>query len=193
MTPRRLLRRVALGAAGAAAVLGILAVVAHQAGVVINTTASLPLGLYRAIEAPVARGAYVKFCPPPSALFDEAARRGYLHAGFCPGGYGPLLKRVLAVPGDRVQVAGDGVRIDGRLIPLSAPMWADGGGRTLPRYVQDRVLNTSELMLMSDVSPVSFDARYFGPVDRAQVQAVIEPFFTWSTSTATPTPSTESP
>jgi type IV secretory pathway protease TraF len=59
--------------------------------------------------------------------------------------------------------------------------------------VQDRVLNASELMLMSDVSPVSFDARYFGPVDRAQVQAVIEPFFTWSTSTATPTPSTESP
>ena len=193
MTPRHLLRRVALGAVGALAVLGTLAAVAHQAGVVINTTASLPLGLYRAIDAPVARGAYVKFCPPPSALFDEAARRGYLHAGFCPGGYGPLLKRVLAVPGDRVQVAGDGVRIDGRVVPLSAPMWADGGGRTLPRYVQDRVLNASELMLMSDVSPVSFDARYFGPVDRAQVQSVIEPFFTWSTSTPTPTLSTESP
>jgi conjugative transfer signal peptidase TraF len=174
MTPHRFHLRVALGAAGAAAVLGGLAAVAHQTGVVINTTASLPLGLYRAIPAPVARGAYVKFCPPPSALFDEAARRGYLHAGFCPGGYGPLLKRVLAVAGDRVQVAGDGVRIDGRLIPLSAPMWADGGGRTLPRYAQDRILNASELMLMSDVSLVSFDARYFGPVDRAQVQSVIE-------------------
>lgn len=193
MTPRHLLRRVALGAVGALAVLGTLAAVAHQAGVVINTTASLPLGLYRAIDAPVARGAYVKFCPPPSALFDEAARRGYLHAGFCPGGYGPLLKRVLAVPGDRVQVAGDGVRIDGRVVPLSAPMWADGGGRTLPRYVQDRVLNASELMLMSDVSPMSFDGRYFGPVDRAQVQAVIEPLFTWSTTTLSSTPSTESP
>ena len=199
MTPRRFLRRVALGAVGAAAMLGVLAAVAHQAGVVINTTASLPLGLYRAIDAPVARGAYVKFCPPPSALFDEAARRGYLHAGFCPGGYGPLLKRVLAMPGDRVQVAGDGVRIDGWFVPLSAPMWADGSGRTLPRYVQDRVLNPSELMLMSDVSPVSFDARYFGPVDRAQVQAVIEPLFTWPssktamTATALPASSTESP
>ena len=193
MTPRRFLQRMALVAVGAAAVLGALAAVAHQARVVINTTASLPLGLYRAIDAPVARGAYVRFCPPPSALFDEAARRGYVHAGFCPGGYGPLLKRVLAVPGDRVQVAGDGVRIDGRLIPLSAPMWADGGGRTLPRYAQDRILNASELMLMSDFSPASFDARYFGPVDRAQVQSVIEPFFTWSTSTPTPTLSTESP
>ena len=199
MTQRQFLRRVALGAVGAVAMMGVLVAVAHQAGVVINTTTSLPLGLYRAIEAPVARGAYVKFCPPPSALFDEAARRGYLHAGFCPGGYGPLLKRVLAVPGDRVQVAGDGVRIDGRVVPLSAPMWADGGGRTLPRYVQDRVLNASELMLMSDVSPVSFDARYFGPVDRAQVQTVIEPLFTWSssktamTATALPTSSMESP
>ena len=185
MTQRRFLRRVALSALGATAMLGVLAAVAQQTGIVINTTASLPLGLYRAVDAPVARGAYVKFCPPPSALFDEAARRGYLHAGFCPSGYGPLLKQVLAMSGDRVQVAGDGVRIDGRLIPHSAPMWADGGGRTLPRYVQDRVLNPSELMLMSDVSPVSFDARYFGPVDRAQVQVVIEPLFTWSTAMST--------
>jgi conjugative transfer signal peptidase TraF len=191
-------RHMATGLGGTLGVLGVLAALAHQTGVVINTTTSLPLGLYRTIEAPVARGAYVKFCPPQSAVFDEAARRGYLHAGFCPGGYGPLLKRVLAVPGDRVQVAGDGVRIDGRLVPLSAPMWADGSGRPMPRYVQDRVLATSELMLMSDVSPVSFDARYFGPLDRGQVQAVIEPLFTWSLSTttavtATPAPSTVSP
>jgi conjugative transfer signal peptidase TraF len=198
MTARGIARCVGLSAAGALGVLSMLAALAYQTGVVINTTASLPLGLYRAIDAPVARGAFVKFCPPQSAVFDEAARRGYLHAGFCPGGYGPLLKRVLAVPGDRVQVAGDGVRIDGRLVPLSAPMWADGSGRPMPRYAQDRVLAASELMLMSDVSPVSFDARYFGPVDRDQVQAVIDPLFTWSLSTTTavnptPAPSTGSP
>ena len=53
----------------------------------------------------------------------------------------------------------------------------------MPRYAQDRVLTASEVMLMSDVSSVSFDGRYFGPIDLRQVEAVIEPLYTWSTST----------
>ena len=187
MTPRHPARRVAIGVVGVVIVLGAMAALAHLTGVVINTTASLPLGLYRTIDAPVVRGVYVKFCPPPSALFDEAARRGYLHAGFCPGGYLPLLKRVLAVPGDRVRVAPEGVRVNGQRVPFSKAMHVDGSGRLMPRYVQDRVLSVSELMLMSDISPVSFDARYFGSIDRSQVQSVIEPFYTWSTSTKTVT------
>ena len=174
---------VAVGVGGAAAALAGLAALALHAGVVINTTDSLPLGLYRSIDAPVARGAYVKFCPPPSAVFDEAARRDYLQAGFCPGGHGPLLKRVLAMQGDRVVVASDGVRINGQHVSLSAPMQTDGRGRAMPHYVQDRTLKAAELMLMSDVSPTSFDARYFGPIDLEQVQGVIEPVFIWSAAT----------
>ena len=166
-------------ALGGAAVFVLLLTAAYQSGVVINTTMSLPLGLYRSIDAPVARGAYVKFCPPPSAVFDEARRRGYIGAGFCPGGYQPMLKRVLAAEDDQVDVAAQGVHINGQLVALSAQMHADRGGRPMPRYVQHRVLGASELMLMSDVSGVSFDSRYFGPLDRAQVRAVITPFFTW--------------
>lgn len=187
MTSRRIGRRVAMGTVGVTSVLAAMVISAHLSGVVINTTASLPLGLYRTIEAPVARGVYVKFCPPPSALFDEAARRGYLHAGFCPGGYMPLLKRVLAIPGDRVKVTPDGVRINGERVPLSELMHVDGSGRPMPRYAQDRVLAASEVMLMSDVSSVSFDGRYFGPIDQRQVEAVIEPLYTWSASTESTT------
>ena len=173
-------KRAALGGVlGGAGVFVLLVAVAYQSGVVINTTVSLPLGLYRSIDAPVERGAYVKFCPPPSAVFDEAQRRGYLGAGFCPGGYEPMLKRVLAAKGDQVDVAAEGVHVNGRLVPLSAQMRADGGGRPMPNYVQHRVLTGSELLLMSDVSGVSFDSRYFGPLNRAQVRAVIKPIFTW--------------
>ena len=169
-------KRIALGAAGAFVVLAALA---YQAGLVINTTVSLPLGLYRTIDAPIEQGAYVKFCPPQSAVFEEAKRRGYLGAGFCPGGYEPMLKRVVAAEGDRVEVAVDGVHINGQLVPMSAQMLADGGGRKMPRYAQDRALAPAELMLMSDVNRVSFDSRYFGPLDRAQVRAVIKPVITW--------------
>jgi conjugative transfer signal peptidase TraF len=173
---RRTVTRLALGSVG---VLALLAAVAYQSGLIINTTVSLPLGVYQTIDAPVERGAYVKFCPPQTAVFEEAARRGYIGAGFCPGGYVPLLKRVLATGGDHVTVTEEGVRINGQLMTLSAPLRADGGGQPMPRYEQDRTLADAELIVMSDVSRVSFDSRYFGPIDRSQVQAVIRPVVTW--------------
>nr|WP_289847564.1 S26 family signal peptidase [Celeribacter halophilus] len=50
----------------------------------------------------------------------------------------------------------------------------------MPRYQTSQyTLGNSELLLMSDVSGTSFDARYFGPVNRSQVKAVIRPVFTW--------------
>ena len=152
---------------------------AYQAGIVINTTVSLPLGVYKAIDSPIQRGAYVKFCPPVAAIFDEARERGYIGTGFCPNGYQPMLKRVMAVGSDLIDITSDGVRVNGELVPLSAQMLEDGGGRPMPRYVQHRPLEETELLLMSDVSRVSFDARYFGPLDRSTVKAVIRPLATW--------------
>ena len=157
-----------------------LGAVARAAGARINTTRSIPVGLYWTSSVSVGKGAYVLFCPPPGELFDEARARGYLGAGFCPGGYGYLMKRVLAAKDDVVSVADDGVRVNGDLLPLSAPRQADGSGRPLPRYPAGCLtLGDSELLLMSDVSATSFDGRYFGPIDQAQIKTVIQPLMTW--------------
>jgi type IV secretory pathway protease TraF len=32
---------------------------------------------------------------------------------------------------------------------------------------------------MSDVSGTSFDGRYFGPINRSQIQTVVSPVITW--------------
>jgi type IV secretory pathway protease TraF len=40
-------------------------------------------------------------------------------------------------------------------------------------------LGESELLLMTDRSATSFDARYFGPITREHVKSVIRPVFTW--------------
>lgn len=149
-------------------------------GVRVNTTRSIPLGIYLRVDAPIESGAYVTFCPPPVDVFREALERQYIGAGFCPGGFGLMMKRVMAATGARVTVRQDGVWIDGRLLARSVPLAGDGDGLPLPRYqADDDVLSEFQLLLMGDVSPYSFDSRYFGPIQRQQIKDVVVPVVTW--------------
>jgi conjugative transfer signal peptidase TraF len=158
---------------GAVALLGL-------AGARVNTSKSIALGLYWTTDRPVRKGEYVLLCPPQVLAVEEARSRGYLAAGFCPGGYGYMMKRILATEGDCVTVGADGVRVNGALLPNSAPLVTDQAGRPLPRFQANRyVLGASELLPMSDVSSTGFDGRYFGTVSRAQIRTVIVPVLTW--------------
>jgi conjugative transfer signal peptidase TraF len=149
-------------------------------GARINTSNSIPIGLYWKIARPTALGDYVIFCPPQNDLFREARARRYLGAGFCPGGFGPLMKQVAAISGDIVSISEDGVKVNGKRRAFSRPMSMDLEGRSLPQPRITRKLKASELLLMTDQNPVSFDARYFGPINQSQVESVIKPVLTWA-------------
>lgn len=157
----------------------LLCGVTYALGLRLNTTPSIPVGVYRLTHDPLTKGSFVYFCPPPAAVFDMAKARGYLSAGFCPGGYGHLMKKILAAKNDLVAIGKDGVHINGRLLPLSAPILADGAGRLLPQYMTSLVLGSTELLLMSDSNSGSFDGRYFGSINRQQIEGVLHPIFTW--------------
>jgi len=149
-------------------------------GARVNTTRSIPLGLYWLSERPIGRSEYVLLCPPQIGVMAEAKRRGYLAAGFCPGDYGYMMKKVLAAESDTVAITDDGVFINGVLQPHSIPRSRDAMGRSMPRYQhREFVVGQQEVLLLSDISATSFDGRYFGPVNRSQIQSVIEPIFTW--------------
>ena len=173
---RRYLRRAICTAASLLGVAGLLGL----AGARVNTSRSIALGLYWTSDRPARKGEYVLLCPPQIGVIEEAHRRGYLGAGFCPGGHGYMMKRIAAAEGDTVTIGSEGVRVDGVLLPFSAPLAADVAGRAMPRPRTDRyVLGASDVLLMSDVSRTSFDGRYFGPVSRTQIRTVIVPVFTW--------------
>jgi len=175
-----LFRRITCATALIGAGLLGLGLVCYGAGARINTSKSIPVGLYWTSDEPVEKGAYVMFCPPQVGVMAEANQRGYLAAGFCPGNYGYLMKRILAAKGDHVTIADDGVRVNGQLLPFSAPLAQDRAGRPLPRFQSaDFVIGNTEVLLMSDVSGTSFDGRYYGPVGRSQIQSVIVPVLTW--------------
>jgi conjugative transfer signal peptidase TraF len=112
----------------------LLGAACQVAGARINTSKSIPVGLYWTTSGPMEKGAYVIFCPPPSWVFNEARERGYIGAGFCPGAYGYLMKRVAATARDTVKITNEGVRVNGERWPQSAPRHADNAGRPLSRY-----------------------------------------------------------
>ncbi|MBP6366923.1 MAG: conjugative transfer signal peptidase TraF [Nitrosomonas sp.] len=159
----------------------VLSIGARISGIYINTTPSLPVGFYKVVDEPILSGAYVAFCPPQNAVFDMAKDRSYINQGNCPGRYGLLLKRVFAQSGDTVSIDQAGIIVNGEHLHNSAQSTADAEGHALPQYHLDqRVLDDFEYLLLSDVNPQSFDARYFGLIARDQIQQVVRPVFTWS-------------
>lgn len=157
-----------------------LAAVAYAAGARINTSKSIPLGLYWATDAPLAKGDYVLFCPPETDIFAMAKKRNYIAGGFCPSDYGYMMKKILAATGDQITVAADGVFVNGQRLAHSEPAQYDLAGRALPHYRLNQYrLGASELLLMSDYSKSSFDGRYFGPIERSQIKGVIRPLVVW--------------
>ena len=169
---------------GGGGVLIAAGLVAYAAGVVVNYTPSAPRGLWRVetLVGPVARGQMVSLCPPDEAMFRLARERGYVSAhGRCPGDYEPMLKKVVAIPGDTVAVAPEGVSVNGRLLTNSAPLLRDGADRELTAMPQGTyTVADGAVWLVSSYTPTSFDSRYFGPVARAQIESAAQPLWTES-------------
>jgi len=155
-------------------------VAAHESGLRINTTRSLPRGLWieSNVSIPPAIGTVVLFCPPDTEVFRLARDRGYLGTGICPGGYEPLQKPIAAEAGDRITLSPDGVTINGRAVPNSAIVAVDHIGRKLPMQPTSSTVPDGAVWLLSTYNPASFDSRYFGPIGLDRVQGAMRPLWT---------------
>ncbi|MFB7146051.1 conjugative transfer signal peptidase TraF [Agrobacterium deltaense] len=171
-------RRVLLFLTGSAVITSTLAAAAFTGGYRLNLTPSGPLGLWRIeeLQRPVSIGDLVFLCPPTTAVFEEAWRRGYLRRGLCPGGIAPLIKTVAALPGQRVDIT-DHVLIDSRPVPASSVSRRDGEGRVL---LPDPggVVPPHHVFLHSPFAS-SYDSRYFGPVQDAGLLGLARPVLTF--------------
>jgi conjugative transfer signal peptidase TraF len=149
------------------------------AGLRLNLTGSLPIGLYLVSRAAPVRGSLVLACLPPGvAAF--AKERGYVpRGGACPGGVVPVGKPVLAIRGDTVTVTPTGLLVNGAPVSNSRPLPADRRGRPLPQLAVGRYgVGPGELWVVSSYSRLSFDSRYFGAVEAAQVRVSVRRLWT---------------
>jgi conjugative transfer signal peptidase TraF len=158
----------------------LILITAIATGLRINGTHSFPVGFYLATSKRPEKGDLVFFDPPSLTLFALAKERGYLGTGFSPAGCGALIKRLAGVAGDCVTINATGVVVNGIRLVNSVPCNYDGVGRPLKPYLlKDHILGPDEVLLMSEYSPISFDARYFGPLSQTTIKSVIEPLLTW--------------
>jgi conjugative transfer signal peptidase TraF len=160
-----------IGAFATAALAGAL-------GARVNTTGSYPKGLYWMTGEAAHKGALVIACPPNVEAVAEGFRRGYIGVGFCPGGYGYVIKKIVGLPGDQVTITGQGVSVNGDAIPNSAPRQFDAAGNPLPFRETAYTLGTAQVLLMSDYNQKSFDGRYFGPIEQTGIKGVLRSVLT---------------
>lgn len=160
-------------------------------GVVFNYTHSAPFGLYREefeSEATIHDPApYVFFCPDrrwPS-MRGEPNYRDPMRT--CPDGFSPLIKPVVAWPGDLVSVSANGIRVNGRPLPNSAPIERDSKGQQLRPFAHGEYrVGPNELWVISSFSTRSFDSRYFGPIPLRSVHSWLRPLLVEHTHPSSP-------
>lgn len=140
----------------------------------VNLSASMPVGLYRALRPfPLAHGDLVSARLPRHAA-RLAAERGYLPENI------PLIKAVVALPGDLACAGPDAMLIwrprqmeEQHLLRRSM----DPAGRRLPAWQDCRWLRQGEVMLAGAAGDVSFDSRYLGPLRTSSIIARLVPLW----------------
>lgn len=145
----------------------------------INLTPSEPLGLWRIVKLarPAAVGDLVFVCLPQTTTMREARARGYLRSGLCPGGVTPLIKSIIAVAGQHVEVEA-GVSVDGRSVPCSNVVHLDGQGRRMTPF-PGGIVPVGSVFLHSPFAG-SYDSRYFGPIPEAGILGLAREVLTYA-------------
>jgi len=159
----------------------VMLVSAWLFGFRLNTTSSLPLGVYREIDG-IERGGFAMFCLEDEQFIKLAKERGYLGEGTCPGGVKPLGKEVYGLTGDEISFPGgssEQIAVNGQLIPRSSAKNKDSRGRIMPaqRLTPGHIPSDFALML-SPHHAGGFDSRYFGLVKVSALKPV-QPVLTW--------------
>ena len=134
-----------------------------------NASASVPIGLYFVNPAGTLHVGDLVLVKPPEALAMFLAERDYLGRGL------PLLKHLLALPGQTVCRTGRLITVDGRTLGRALDL--DHAGRSLPSWAGCRIVPDDEVFFMNWQSEYSFDGRYFGPLPASTIVGRADPLW----------------
>lgn len=148
------------------------------AGLRVNFSPSIPLGLYLYVPGAVGRNDLVQACLP-DALAQYAIRKAIVFTGgACANRTEPLVKVLAGVPGDIITVDGD-VRVNKRAWPLSRIRSRDARGRSVDMRLPPGTFTVApNHMLLLGLHARSWDGRYFGALPSSAVSGRWLPLLT---------------
>lgn len=136
-----------------------------------NISISEPLGYYLALpKLPIRKGDLVLMCLTNKKykhVFNELGLKDI--SGQCTTGMPYLIKQVVAIKGDRVEVSSIGILINGKHC-LNSKQFLEGRGVKLyPLPIGYSHVLTDDEYFMLGQSPNSMDSRYFGIVKQDDI------------------------
>ena len=155
------MRRVRKAAALLIVLWAVIAALFCSGRLILNTTGSVPRGLWWKSGGPLRYGDVV--IVPTSAFRSTSWVPEAYWRKNAWGKPKAFLKRVAGLPGDVIGTSGNGlIHVNGGFIPNSVPLSMDRAGRPLKAFHLPIILASDEIWLLSD-SPRGFDSRYLGP------------------------------
>lgn len=141
--------------------LGLSALIRPTPRLIWNASGSVPIGLYAVHRVDSLRvdDLLVVMPPEPPATFLDERR-------YPPQGV-PLLKHILALPGQTVCRSDRTITVDG--VAMGDALDRDHLSRPLPVWHGCRVVAGGDVFLMNRQSEDSLDGRYFGPLPTALI------------------------
>lgn len=143
----------------------------HDPLLVWNASASVPIGLYSVQSIGKLAVTDLVVARPPEALQGWLAKRHYLAHGV------PLIKRVAALPGQRICRNGRAVTVD--RIEMAQAQERDHAGRPLPVWSGCLSVAPGQVFLLNWDEPSSLDGRYFGTIPSEKLMGRAVPLWTW--------------
>ena len=138
----------------------------------------MPLGLYREVPARQERGALALIC-----LHGEVARVGrqrrYLPLGHCPEGVSPIVKQIVAIAGDEIELQEEFLAVNGVVVDRTPLRSSDSLGRPLDHaQLGRRLVADGEVWVLGSERSRSWDSRYFGAIPVKAIVASAKPVLT---------------
>ncbi len=151
---------------------------AHALDLRINWTSSMPLGLYREAPARLDRGEIALICLPEE-IAQVGRQRRYLPLGDCPEGVSPIVKEIVAIAGDEIELQVEFLAVNGVLVDRAPLRSTDSLGRPMEHApLGRRLVADGEVWVLGSERRRSWDSRYFGAVPVKAIVASAKPVLT---------------
>lgn len=166
----------------AAAVIVFLGVWFLGYSLAINPSKSMPKGLYLVDHLnqfdEISRGEIVSLCISNASAAAIYKNRNYFGVSTrCPVGLPPVLKPIVGLPGDFVQITAQGTSVNGQLLPNSRLFDTDSQGRTIEHLPigWSKRLAAGEYFALANLIERSLDSRYYGTVKAGDFRSRARP------------------